>query len=148
MVDNEDLFNGYGVRVRLKRGFVKIAEVLSRIGFAKPGIPVLYQSCHLFHKRGTYAIMHFKELLEFDGKVTNFDDHDLGRRNRIVALLEEWGYIEVIDEDKDEVYSPSAPKVDMSAIKIVSLIDKPYWRFEPKYTFKKRSAITEIADDQ
>jgi hypothetical protein len=139
--DENDVFNGYGIRVRLKRGFTKVTEALSRIGYAKPGVSVLYQSCHLFHKRGEYAIMHFKELLEFDGKDTDTSDNDIARRNRIASLLEEWGYVEIID--KDECYHGEDPMISMSNIKIVSLIDKPYWRFEPKYTFNKRSDVVE-----
>ena len=44
----------------------------------------LFQSCHILHKKGKYYIVHFKELFKLDGKQTNFDESDLGRRNTIV----------------------------------------------------------------
>lgn len=142
---SEDIFDGYGIRVKLKRAFAKVTEILSRIGYAKPGTSTLYQSCHLFHKRGEYAIMHFKELLEFDGKTTDTTDNDIGRRNQIAKLLEEWGFIEIID--REECFGEDALTASMSTIKIVSKVDKPYWRFETKYTFNKRTNVAQTSGE-
>ena len=89
-VSDEDIFDGYGVEVRLKKDFKVILETISRIGFAPKDGKTLYQSCHIFHKRGRYAIMHFKEMFAFDNKPTDISDGDIGRRNTIAALLEQW----------------------------------------------------------
>ena len=69
--------------------FLKIRETLTRIGIASRKDNSLYQSCHILHKRGKYYIVHFKELFALDGKSTNFNENDLGRRNTIVNLLAE-----------------------------------------------------------
>ena len=69
MKDTEDIFEGYGVEVSLKQedDFLKVKETLTRIGVSSRKEKKLYQSCHILHKRGRYAIMHFKELLALDG---------------------------------------------------------------------------------
>ena len=61
--------------------FLKIRETLTRIGIASRKDKSLYQSCHILHKRGKYYIVHFKELFALDGKPTNFNENDQGRRN-------------------------------------------------------------------
>ena len=59
--------------------FLKIRETLTRIGISSRKEQVLYQSCHILHKRGKYYIVHFKELFALDGKPTNFSSSDEGR---------------------------------------------------------------------
>ena len=95
----EDIFSGHGVEINLKNkeDFLKVKETLTRIGVSSKKEKKLYQSCHILHKQGRYAIIHFKELFALDGKPTNFDEEDLSRRNTIVALLEEWSLIKVVD---------------------------------------------------
>ena len=39
--------------------FLKIRETLTRIGISSRKERVLYQSCHILHKRGKYYIVHF-----------------------------------------------------------------------------------------
>ena len=73
-----------------KDDFLKIRETLSRIGVASRREQELFQSCHILHKRGKYYITHFKELFKLDGKPTSIDESDIGRRNTIVKLLEQW----------------------------------------------------------
>ena len=95
----------------------------------------LYQSCHILHKQGRYAIIHFKELFSLDGKETNFDEEDTSRRNTIVALLEEWSLIEVVDSEKIK-----SPRAAMSRIKVIAHKDKLEWTLVSKYNIgKKRS---------
>ena len=67
--------------------FLKIRETLTRIGVSSRKDNVLYQSCHILHKRGKYYIVHFKELFALDGLPTNLSVNDLGRRNTIAKLL-------------------------------------------------------------
>lgn len=123
------------VEVRLKNAedFLKIKETLSRIGVASKKEHVLYQSCHILHKQGKYYITHFKELFLLDGKASDLDDNDIGRRNTIANLLEEWGLLEVVSEER--VMNPIAP---LSQIKIISFKEKGEWTLVPKYTIGKK----------
>lgn len=121
------------VRLKTAEDFLKIKETLSRIGVASKKDNTLYQSCHILHKQGKYYITHFKELFLLDGKQSDFDDNDKGRRNTIVDLLEEWGLLEVVSKDK--VADPKAP---ISQIKIIAYKEKDKWNLVPKYTIGKK----------
>ena len=113
--------------------FLKVKETLTRIGIQSRNDKTLYQTCHILHKRGKYYIVHFKELFKLDGKSDTFDNDDLGRRNTIVNLLEEWSLINVVDHSKVE--DPIAP---LSTIKIVTHADKSNWKLVSKYTVGKK----------
>ena len=76
-----------------KDDFLKIRETLTRIGVASRKEQELYQSCHILHKRGKYYITHFKELFILDGKPSNLDENDIGRRNTIINLLQQWNLL-------------------------------------------------------
>ncbi|MCP4125226.1 MAG: translation repressor protein [Bacteroidetes bacterium] len=108
--------------------FLKIRETLTRIGIASRKDRTLYQSCHILHKRSRYYIVHFKELFALDGKLTNFSDNDLGRRNSIVNLLAEWGLLNLVDAKKT-----SEPIVPLGQIKIIAHKDKSDWDLVAKY---------------
>ena len=84
-IDIEDLLE---IRLKNEDDFLKVKETLTRIGVASRKDRTLYQSCHILHKRGKYYIVHFKELFALDGKSTDFEQNDLGRRNAIARLLE------------------------------------------------------------
>lgn len=73
--------------------------------------------------------MHFKELFQLDGKPTNLDESDIGRRNSIVDLLKQWNLIEVLNEE--QIREPRAP---ISQIKIVSYKEKNDWKLTTKYS--------------
>lgn len=136
---NKDLFRGYGVEIELPdpESFLKIKETLTRIGISSKKDKILYQSCHILHKKdrsttdekSRYAIMHFKELFVLDGKSNNLDDEDIARRNTIVNLLEEWGLLTVTNPENIE--DPVAP---LSKIKILPHKEKAEWKLESKYT--------------
>lgn len=133
-IDIEDLLE---VRLKNEDDFLKVKETLTRIGVASRKDRTLYQSCHILHKRGKYYIVHFKELFALDGKSTDFEDNDLGRRNTIAKLLEEWGLVEIVKKEQVEV--PLAP---LSQIKIISYREKDEWELTAKYNIgKKREAI-------
>lgn len=119
------------VHVTLKNrdDFLKVKETLTRIGVASKTSNVLYQSCHILHKRGNYALVHFKELFALDGRNTTLDDEDIARRNTICGLLSDWGLLEVRDPSRI-----AEPKVPISRIKILSHKDKANWELRPKYT--------------
>lgn len=127
-----DVFKGVGVEVLLKNpdDFLKIKETLTRIGVASKKEKMLYQSCHILHKRGRYAILHFKELFQLDGKDTDISEEDISRRNSIALLLDEWGLLEVKDNENIEV--------DLKQIKIVPYKEKNEWKLESKYSIGRK----------
>ena len=123
------------VQVRLPdpESFLKIKETLTRMGVASKKEKILYQTCHILHKSGKYAIPMFKELFSLDGKPTNFTENDIARRNTIVNLLAEWKLVELVDPAKS-----AEPVVPVSEIKILSYKDKGDWQLIPKYSIGKR----------
>ena len=133
MSEQEDVFNGLGIEVDIfnKDNFLKIAETLTRIGYASKD-KKLFQSAHILHKRGHYSIMHFKELFILDGKETDISENDLERRNTIARLLEDWGLLQINNPDK--VLNEAA----MGQIKIISHADKKNWELVPKYSIGNR----------
>ena len=138
MIDQENYFNidypGYNpLEVSLKdpEDFLKVRETLSRIGVASKKEKVLYQSCHILHKKGRYFITHFKELFALDGKEADFQDNDLQRRNTIAKLLSDWGLVDIISENVDD-FAP------LSQIKIISFKEKGEWELIPKYNIGKK----------
>ena len=108
--------------------FLKIRETLTRIGVASRKDKTLYQSCHILHKRGKYYLVHFKELFALDGKESSITENDLGRRNSIARLLDEWDLLSILDEEQSS--SPLAP---MSQIKVLPHKEKPEWNLVAKY---------------
>ena len=137
MSDQENYFNidypGYSpleVLLNDPEDFLKVRETLSRIGVASKKERVLYQSCHILHKKGRYFITHFKELFALDGKEADFQDNDLHRRNTIAKLLQDWGLVKILTEVED--YAP------LSQIKIISFKEKGEWELIPKYNIGKK----------
>lgn len=128
---NEDVFKGYGVEVTLTDpdDFLILRETLTRIGIPSSTEKKLTQSCHLLHKRGRYAIMHFKEMFGIDGKKTTIEPDDLLRRNTVAHLLEDWGLCRVNEPEKVE------QRLELSKIKIVQFDEKKKWELAPKYHF-------------
>lgn len=130
-----DIFRGNGVEISLPSAdnFLKIKETLTRIGIASKKDKKLYQSCHILHKQGRYAILHFKELFILDGKENNFTDEDKARRNTIINLLEEWNLLSV--KDTSAIEEPVAP---LNQIKIISHKEKADWDLLSKYNIGKK----------
>ena len=116
-----------------EESFLKIKETLTRIGIASKKDQKLFQSCHILHKQGKYYIVHFKELFALDGKPTNFNEEDQGRRNTITNLLAEWGLISIVHPDK--ATDPIAP---LSQIKIISHKEKDEWALVAKYNIGRK----------
>lgn len=134
----DNLFRGYGVRIELpakpneddvkekyRDAFHVVKETLTRIGIASEKTKSLYQTVHILHKRGEYALLHFKELFALDGKVTDLNAEDINRRNAVATLLQEWGLLKVLD--KVEVAK------DNTHLKIISFADKGNWKLHQKY---------------
>lgn len=127
-----------GVEVQLQKpdDFLKVKETLTRIGVASKQDNVLYQSCHILHKRGQYYIVHFKEMFKLDGKPSSLDNTDLARRNTICDLLQQWGLLKIINPEA--IKEPRAP---MSLVKIVSYKDKNNWQLISKYQIGKSKPV-------
>ena len=121
------------VKIGEQEDFLKIKETLTRIGVASRKDHKLYQSCHILHKQGRYYIVHFKEMFMLDGKPSNFSDEDLGRRNKIACLLEDWGLLKIVDRELIE--NAQGP---MSQIKIINHKEKSEWELVAKYNIGKR----------
>lgn len=126
-----------GVEITLAQpdDFLKVRETLTRIGVASKQNNTLYQSCHILHKRGQYAIVHFKEMFLLDGKPSSLDESDIARRNTICDLLQQWGLVKIV---APEIIAEK--KAPMSQIKIVSFKDKANWELVSKYNIGKPKA--------
>ncbi len=111
--------------------FLLIKETLTRIGVASKKDNTLFQSCHLLHKRGMYYVCHFKELFKLDGREADISIDDIGRRNSIAALLEQWGLCKVVP-NSDYTELRAIP----STIKVISHKEKKEWSLVPKYLMR------------
>lgn len=132
---NLNLLEGYvPLEVELKSAddFLKIRETLSRIGVASRKDKVLYQSCHILHKKGRYYLVHFKELFSLDGKPTDITENDLERRNSIAFLLSDWGLLNIVDPDSFQKRAP------LTQIKVLSFREKSEWTLQTKYSIGKK----------
>jgi hypothetical protein len=124
-----DLETGDLLEVSLQKpdDFLKVRETLTRIGVSSRTEKKLWQSCHILHKKGKYYIVHFKEMFALDDLPTSINSEDLGRRNTIACLLEEWGLIKIVDKAK------IVDKVPLNKIKILPFKEKGEWELCPKY---------------
>lgn len=130
---NDILNNLIEVKIDGEESFLKIKETLTRIGVASRKENKLFQSCHIFHKQGHYYIVHFKEMFLLDGKPSNFSEEDIGRRNKIIELLQDWGLLTVVDPEK--IKDPISP---MSQIKVLNYKEKDNWILEAKYQIGRK----------
>ena len=134
-MEDTNIFLGHGIEINLnsKEDFLKIKETLTRIGISSKKEKKLFQSCHILHKQGRYAIIHFKELFALDGKSTDFSEEDEGRRNTIAALLEEWNLVKIIEVEKAK-----NPRTPMNRIKIIFHKEKQDWILVSKYNIGRQ----------
>jgi len=133
--EDQDVFDGLGVEITLKtkEDFLKVKETLTRLGVSSRTEKKLWQSCHILHKRGKYAIMHFKEMFLMDGLNSDLSEEDVGRRNTIVKLLVEWGLVVPVDEEEYK-----EPQISLAKLKIIPHKDKQNWQLIPKYHIGKK----------
>lgn len=129
-----NIFRGVGIEILLHHpdDFLKIKETLTRIGIASKKDNKLYQSCHILHKQGKYAIVHFKELFVLDGKESNITNEDITRRNTIVKLLEEWNLLDIVDRTEVNEEMP------LNLIKIIPFKEKTKWDLISKYNVGRK----------
>ena len=121
--------------------FLKVRETLTRIGVSSRTEKKLWQSCHILHKRGKYYIVHFKEMFALDGLPTSIDAEDIGRRNTIACLLEEWGLLKIVDKTK------IVEKMLLNKIKILPHKEKGDWELLPKYHIGRSKHGQKPAED-
>lgn len=138
MEENNDPFDGVGLRINLPNtdgAFLKVKETLTRIGLYSKfeGKQALIQSCHILHKRGEYAIVHFKEMFSLDHRDSSFTIQDEARRDAIALLLQEWELLSLIDQPSTQEAERKAAK-----FKVVAYKDKSNWVLRSKYTFSQR----------
>lgn len=117
--------------------FYKIKETLTRMGLVGKktlnGKKNLWQSCHIFFKRGKYYIVHFKQLFLLDGRTqkTEFTEEDKERVYLVAKLLTEWKLI-----------TPKIPiekKTFNIDIVIIPYQEKSDYNLREKYTIGKKS---------
>lgn len=132
--ENYDIFKGHGIEVKIAHpdDFLKIMETLTRIGIASRKEKKLYQSCHILHKRGRYAILHFKELFAMDGKGSEMEEGDIRRRDVIVSLLEKWGLLKTVTKLDEKSLETNIN------IKVIPHSQKDKWILESKYSIGKK----------
>ena len=112
--------------------FLKVRETLTRIGVASRKDKKLFQSCHILHKQGRYFIVHFKELFLLDGKKSNLEESDIGRRNTIATLMSDWGLVSIQNESVAKNLAP------LRQIKIIPFKEKNNWELCPKYNIGRK----------
>ena len=130
LISLAEWYDDYALEVELEDddAFLKIKETLTRIGILSDKDKKLFQSCHIFSKRGKYYIVHFKELFALDGRSVNISKEDIGRRNSIACLIEEWGLIKIKrHENIDDNRLP------LSSIKVLKYSDKHNYELITKY---------------
>jgi hypothetical protein len=112
------------------KNFVKVKDLLKRVGINPRGTKNLFQTCHIYCHGSDYYICHFKELFWLDGRVNGMDHIDEERRNRIVALLMERNLIKPVRR-----LLPFGPKAAIS-VRIAPYAEIQSWKLFPKYRFK------------
>jgi len=127
-----DINNFIEVALKEQDDFLKVRETLTRIGVSSRREKMLYQSCHILHKKGKYYIVHFKELFALDGKDTDISENDIERRNAIAKLLQEWELVKILNPDVMGVVAP------LHQIKIISFREKDEWELVSKYNIGKK----------
>ena len=132
-MEQEEKFS-YGVEILLDNpdSFNIIKESLTRIGIKSKKENILYQSCHLLHKRGKYYVIHFLELFQLDGKQANFSEDDFRRRNSIAKLLNQWKLCKLVNPaDVELVVLPTE-------ISIIPFKEKKNFQLVSKYKIGKK----------
>jgi hypothetical protein len=142
--EKEDIFKNNGIEITLENpeDFLKVKETLSRIGIASNKEKKLFQTCHILHKKGRYAILHFKELFLLDNRSSDLSEEDLSRRNVIVKLLHEWNLCTVVGSKSENSIWIFPEKMQnqlpINRVKIVPFSEKKDWELVPKYTIGKK----------
>lgn len=112
--------------------FNLVAETLTRFGVQsiKNNKKILNQTCHIIKgKNKKYYVVHFKELFALDGRQHSLTMSDIGRRNKIIKLLQDWNTLKVV-EGQEVNYLNSK---EMDGITIIRKEDVDDWVLQKKY---------------
>ncbi len=123
-------YDNYALEVELTddQSFPKVMETLTRIGVSSNRDKKLFQSCHILSKQDTYYIVHFKELFALDGRAVDISKDDIGRRNTIASLIEQWGMIVIKNKEKAE-----ENRLPVTSIKVLKYAEKEDYELIAKY---------------
>ena len=114
------------IKIKIKYDdFLKVKETLTRMGIANSKDKVLYQSCHILHKRNEYYITHFKELLALDGLNVKMTEEDIQRRDSIAIMLQSWNLIEIYNDNELSELTNN--------FRVISHKDSKNWKLMSKY---------------
>jgi hypothetical protein len=141
MQSNGNIFHNVGIEIELlnDQDFLKIRETLTRIGTVSQN-NVLTQVAYILHKRGRYVIAHHNELRHLDGEDAVFSETDLAIRNTVAVLLEDWGLLELVEDEKAEF-----PRASLSQVRIIPFKEKKAWTLVSPYDIgKKRIDIEDV----
>lgn len=124
-----DVFGGLGVKIYLNESedFLKVKETLTRVGIESQS-GVIDQVCYILHKKGEYAIMHWKEMRMLDGEEVVMTEDEVAQRNTISQLLHNWELVDV-----DDLESIKRPRAERGSIKVVPYRDKAKYILSPLY---------------
>ena len=130
--ERSDVFRGVGQQVTIASDddFLKIKETLTRIGIVIESNK-LQQVCYILHKKGHYAIVHHKELLDLDGIKVEIDDVGISRRESITRLLHQWKLLSPVEELQPK-------EVQMFGLKVVPYREKSNWSFFSLYNIGRK----------
>ena len=136
---NTNVMNDF-VEIKLAddEAFLKIKETLTRIGIANQQRTKLTQTAHILQKGGRYYIVHFLQLFLLDGKEANVTDLDKARVLALSKILENWGLLKVLNEEKLK-NNPEikAGPISVYGLTIIGHSEKDKWELSSKYTFGK-----------
>lgn len=126
-----DVFRGLGIRVQLSKpeNFLKCMETLTRMGIQQ-GDSVLEQVCFILHKRGEYAIMHWREMQILDGAQIELTSEEEDQLDFIASRLATWDLVTL----QDEIENPP----DSAGVRIIAFADKEKWERRPLYVIGKK----------
>lgn len=100
--------------VKFHQHFSIVRETLTRMGKLKED--TIWQLCHVLHKKGKYYIVHFKQLFALDGKYSNLTEKDIFTLRKTISLLEKWGILELIDEDRKSELEEASESIFVDVI--------------------------------
>lgn len=121
-----DMFKGRGVEVFIdsSEDFLKITETLTRVGVVEENQQVLWQHCHILHKRGRYRILHYKELLILDGQEIELLDDEINLRDQVIGMFKKWGLVKTFPDFHPKKFVP---------FKVVPYNQKSEWELKHHY---------------
>lgn len=108
---------GTFIEIELIESFQIIRETLGRMGIIKQN--VLYQTAHILSKKGTYYILHFKQLFALDGRENTLNDEDILRLYKIIKMLIDWNLIRLVDSNNAEKINSSNCFVSIAKVQDV-----------------------------